>query len=84
MDWNKIIKLFKDYESLHLGGQALIISSKLLNTPIHEEIIFITKDKDAKGLAHKYYVLPGGNGEFTFRTTPRICDKISRSLFVFT
>ncbi|WP_342432763.1 nucleotidyltransferase family protein [Neobacillus sp. FSL H8-0543] len=43
MDWNKANKLFLDYQTLHLGGQALILSSKLLKTPLHKECIPFTR-----------------------------------------
>ncbi|MEW9052636.1 MAG: nucleotidyltransferase family protein [Neobacillus sp.] len=51
MDWVRSIKLLKEFQSLHLGGQALILSSKLLNTSLQEEILALTELKAATRLA---------------------------------
>nr|WP_263325092.1 nucleotidyltransferase family protein [Neobacillus sp. Marseille-Q6967] len=51
MDWNKAIKLLKDHQSLHIGGQALLLSSELLKTPFPNEMMQFAKDKHANRLA---------------------------------
>ena len=42
------MQLLKKYQYLHLGGQALILASQLLNTEINEEMKFLTKGNTSK------------------------------------
>lgn len=44
MDWSKAIKLLNDYQSLHIGGQALVLSDQLLKTPVPNQMLSFTKD----------------------------------------
>ncbi|SFL10858.1 Uncharacterised nucleotidyltransferase [Paenibacillus sp. 1_12] len=38
LDWGKLNRLLNKYQYLHLGGQALILASQLLKTPMDEEM----------------------------------------------
>ena len=38
LDWDKTKKLFKKYHAAHIGGQALILASHLLNSNLREEM----------------------------------------------
>lgn len=51
MDINKILFLFKKYQCCHVGGQALILASHLLNTPIDSELKKLTVVNHSKKLA---------------------------------
>ena len=51
MDWIKVINNFKIYQCFQLGGQALILSSKLLKTQLNGDILQLTRGKDAHRLA---------------------------------
>lgn len=52
-DWCKNINLMKENQSIHLLGQALILSYHLLDTPIPKELLSLTREKLSKQLAHK-------------------------------
>lgn len=51
IDWTELTKLLKKYQSFHIGGQALILSSHLLNTPITKEMNPMTKGIRSQNLA---------------------------------
>ena len=51
LNWDKIHDLLKKYHYLHLGGQALLLSSQLLNTQYTEEMKFLIKGNRPKKLA---------------------------------
>ncbi|PFP29484.1 Renal dipeptidase [Bacillus sp. AFS073361] len=43
LDWSKLIMLLKKYHYLQIGGQALVLTSQLLKTPIKKEIEILIK-----------------------------------------
>ncbi|MGM1032023.1 MAG: nucleotidyltransferase domain-containing protein [Bacillota bacterium] len=49
----KIYLLLKRHQYYHLGGQALILASKLLNSPINKEMKILTEGMRSKRLAKK-------------------------------
>ncbi|PEL07012.1 nucleotidyltransferase family protein [Bacillus sp. AFS017336] len=51
IDWNKLKVLLDKYQCVHIGGQAIILSSHLLNTPITKEMEQLIKSNVAKVLA---------------------------------
>ena len=51
LNWIELHALLKKNHYLHLGGQALLLSSQLLNTEINEEMKFLTKGNRPKKLA---------------------------------
>lgn len=51
MDWNKVTQLMKKYHYLQIGGQVLILASKLLNTPLTKEMKELIKGDRVKRLA---------------------------------
>ncbi|PEJ58437.1 Renal dipeptidase [Bacillus sp. AFS002410] len=51
IDWNKLKVLLNKYQCFHIGGQAIILSSHLLNTPITKEMEQFIKSNVAKVLA---------------------------------
>ncbi|MEH7011467.1 nucleotidyltransferase family protein [Neobacillus niacini] len=53
MDWIKVLKLMREHQYLHLGGQVLILSSQLLETPISKEMKALILGKIPKDLAQK-------------------------------
>ncbi|MED3758934.1 nucleotidyltransferase family protein [Peribacillus frigoritolerans] len=55
--------LFQTKYQLHLIGQALILASQLFKTPIHEEILPLTKEKRSRKLAElaKFYIVEMGH-----------------------
>ncbi|WP_419881708.1 nucleotidyltransferase family protein [Peribacillus sp. B-H-3] len=50
---NEVNLLLKNYQSIHLVGQALILASQLLKTPINEEMKLLNVKSRSKELAHK-------------------------------
>ena len=50
-DWEKTKKLLKKYHAAHIGGQALILASHLLNSNVREEMKSITEQSRSKKLA---------------------------------
>ncbi|MGY3313451.1 hypothetical protein ACV242_001947 [Peribacillus simplex] len=54
--------LFKKYQRHYLLGQALILTSQLFETPIHEEILPLTNEKRSKKLAKLaiFYIVEKG------------------------
>ena len=53
LDWKKLIKLLKKYHYLHVGGQALILSSQLLKTPLVEEMKPLLSGNTSRRLAQE-------------------------------
>lgn len=53
IDWGRIVKILKQYRYLHVGGQALILASQLLNTKIAEDSTKLTLGKQPKRLAQE-------------------------------
>jgi len=51
LNLDKTEKLFKKYQRQHLEGQALILASQLLKSPINERIKFLTVGKRSKLLS---------------------------------
>lgn len=52
-DFSKLYRLLKKYHSLHLGGQALVLTSELLNTSIPEFMSSKMTEKRARQLAQE-------------------------------
>jgi hypothetical protein len=52
-DWARLYGLLKKYQCLHIGGQALILSSQLLNTPVFEEMKTLKAGKRSRRLAQQ-------------------------------
>ena len=46
---------------LHVGGQALILASQLLNTPLDEEMKILVSEKTFKAFSARSYILFGRN-----------------------
>jgi hypothetical protein len=53
IDWNKLSRLLKKYRFSHIGGQALVLSSQLLGTPLKEEMCTLTGGIRPKHLAQE-------------------------------
>ncbi|MCM3735020.1 nucleotidyltransferase family protein [Bacillus cytotoxicus] len=51
LNWEQINRLLKKYHYFSIGGQALILASQLLNTPIIKEIMGVTNQKQSRRLA---------------------------------
>jgi hypothetical protein len=51
INWIMLASLLKKYQYLHVGGQALVLASQLLNTPITGEMRQLTKGNHPKSLA---------------------------------
>lgn len=51
LDLDRLGKLLKKYQRLHIGGQALILSSQLLNTQIIKETKTLQVGKRSRALA---------------------------------
>ncbi|OIK07995.1 nucleotidyltransferase family protein [Bacillus sp. MUM 13] len=57
IDLNEANLLLKKYQNLHLVGQALILASQLLNTPINDEMNLLLVKSRSKELAHKALII---------------------------
>ena len=53
LDWSKLYQLLKKYQYLHVGGQALILASQLLKTPIVEEMKLLLSVNTSARLAQE-------------------------------
>lgn len=53
INWVKLNQLLKEYHDLHIGGQAIILSSQLLGTIISEEMKSFIQGKRAAHLAQE-------------------------------
>ncbi|WP_233531870.1 nucleotidyltransferase domain-containing protein [Paenibacillus alkalitolerans] len=53
MNWDALIRLMRRYQCLHLGGQALLLASRLLNTPVPDSMKQIISDKRQRELAQR-------------------------------
>ena len=53
LNWSEIHKLMKTYQMLHLGGQALILSSQLLGVRMDERMMELVAKKHSKQLAQE-------------------------------
>jgi hypothetical protein len=51
LNWVMLRKLLKKHQYLHLGGQALVLASQLLNTPIQQDIKGIVTGSRPRRLA---------------------------------
>lgn len=51
IDWTKLIRLLAQYNQLHIGAQALVLVSQLLNVPLTAEMQAISERKRGKRLA---------------------------------
>ncbi|MFJ8265544.1 nucleotidyltransferase family protein [Peribacillus asahii] len=51
IDFDKIIFVLKKYHSFHIAGQAIILSSELLKTPINEKLRLLTVSNRSRTLA---------------------------------
>lgn len=51
IDWGKLTQLLKKYHYHHIGGQALLLASKLLAAPLHEEMRPLLASRKAEWLA---------------------------------
>ncbi|QYR20611.1 nucleotidyltransferase family protein [Paenibacillus sp. sptzw28] len=51
LDWGKLIPLLKEYHCSDLAGQALILASELIETPLSQEMKTLTADKRPYRLA---------------------------------
>ncbi|MNR09119.1 hypothetical protein D3C85_1253090 [compost metagenome] len=52
-DWGKVSHLMKKYRMSQVGGQALLLSSQLLSTPLGKELYPITSGKRPRALAQE-------------------------------
>lgn len=53
LDWPKLIKVLKKYHYLHVGGQALILASELLDTSLMKEMRPLLSGKRPASLAQE-------------------------------
>lgn len=53
LDWSKLCRLLKKYHCRHIGGQALILASQLLNTELNEEMEILIEGSKPKRLAQE-------------------------------
>ncbi|MGH1284450.1 nucleotidyltransferase domain-containing protein [Bacillus toyonensis] len=53
LNWREINKLMRTYQMLHLGGQALILSSQLLGVRMDERMMELVAKKHSKQLAQE-------------------------------
>lgn len=53
LNWPYVIKLLKKHQYLHIGGQALILSSQLFNTPLSKEMVPLIKNPRAQKLSNE-------------------------------
>ncbi|HDX9609937.1 TPA: nucleotidyltransferase family protein [Bacillus toyonensis] len=53
LNWREIHKLMRTYQMLHLGGQALILSSQLLGVRMDERMMELVAKKHSKQLAQE-------------------------------
>lgn len=53
LDWSELIRLLKKNQYLHVGGQALILSTQLLHTPIAAEMRTLLNVENSKRLAQE-------------------------------
>jgi len=53
LQWGKLERRFKQYNALHVGGQALILTSQLLNVPIPEKAQNFIRGNHSKFLAQE-------------------------------
>ncbi|MEI4828875.1 nucleotidyltransferase family protein [Bacillus sp. FJAT-53711] len=51
LNWKEVNKLFKKYQCGHVGGQALILATELLDTKIIEEMKVLTGQRQSRQLA---------------------------------
>ena len=51
MDIKKTVKLLKKYQYLHIGGQAILLTLQLLNTPLTNDLRKIADSKRSRKLA---------------------------------
>ncbi|MDQ0198796.1 nucleotidyltransferase domain-containing protein [Neobacillus ginsengisoli] len=58
IDWVTLSRLLKKYQYLHVGGQALVLASQLLSTPMTQEMKKLFKGNHTKRLAQEaiYYL----------------------------
>lgn len=50
-DWSNVSCLLKKYQMNHVGGQALLLSSQLLGTPLGKDLYTVTSGKRPRELA---------------------------------
>ncbi|WP_318505229.1 nucleotidyltransferase family protein [Bacillus sp. T3] len=53
LDWTKVYRLLKENQFLQVGGQALVLSSQLLNTPLLNEMKPLLSVKNSSRLAQE-------------------------------
>ncbi|WP_212936875.1 nucleotidyltransferase domain-containing protein, partial [Bacillus hominis] len=53
LDWRQLNRLLKQYQLLHIGGQAVILTSHLLKTSPVEEMNLLLEDSRSKKLAQE-------------------------------
>ncbi|MDA1778502.1 nucleotidyltransferase family protein [Bacillus cereus group sp. BY9-3LC] len=51
LDWKEVYKLFTTYQCGHVGGQALILATELLNATISEEMKVLADQRRSRKLA---------------------------------
>ncbi|MGE7850325.1 nucleotidyltransferase domain-containing protein [Bacillus paramycoides] len=51
LDWKEVYKLFTAYQCEHVGGQALILATELLNATIPEELKVLANQRRSRKLA---------------------------------
>ncbi|MDQ0242538.1 hypothetical protein J2S09_000074 [Bacillus fengqiuensis] len=54
-DWKNVKRLLEEYHYLHVGGQALILASTLLNTNIQKEMKVLTESNRSERLAQEAF-----------------------------
>ncbi|MCA1048640.1 nucleotidyltransferase family protein [Priestia aryabhattai] len=75
----------KKYQYGHLVGQALILVSALLDTPLPKELEALTKKKQSTTLARKAYLFISGFEDFTYHSRYLISLNlgIKKLLYIF-
>jgi hypothetical protein len=53
LDWKKLYQLLEKYRSLHVGGQAIILSSQLFDTKVPKELQSLLVKNHARKLAQE-------------------------------
>lgn len=68
-EFTEINRMFKKYRCAHLGGQAFILASTLLDTPLSEELQYLLKIEKAKQLAQNAISFMETTNEFKYPKT---------------
>ncbi|MDH2363756.1 nucleotidyltransferase domain-containing protein [Priestia megaterium] len=83
IDLQKLKILIKKYQYSHLVGQALILVSTLLDTPLQKELETLMKKKQSINLARKAYSFISGFEEFTYHSRYLISLNLGLKKFLY-